>query len=230
MKPSHHNRCSSYSDVGWRFPSLIAKVIVDYDSIGNVIDYDDISFFVSSIDYDYSKNCNRLRLMITITHVWLKCLHSWWIQFSAFPNSMLESLLYRFCWEHGLSQSDEIMFPGDSFTYEVTNMDHAAGWIIMSPTLFYTWLHAESWSSAQIHFLWYCRLSGREACQLEASKHRKCPSPSIFPYNDEPNHEKRGNWKKAQSRTATEAGLPMGKHLTNTSVWWAFPMCKPCVQ
>jgi len=28
---SQHNRDSSFSDVGWRFPSLIAKVIVDYD-------------------------------------------------------------------------------------------------------------------------------------------------------------------------------------------------------
>ena len=48
------------SDVGWIFRSLIAKLIVDYDEISDVIDY--ISFLVSSIDYDYSKNCNRLRL------------------------------------------------------------------------------------------------------------------------------------------------------------------------
>jgi len=31
------------------------------------IDYDYISFLVNSIDYDYSKNCNRLRLTIAIT-------------------------------------------------------------------------------------------------------------------------------------------------------------------
>jgi len=48
-------------------PCLIAKLIVDYDWIGNVIDYDYISFLVSSIDCDHSKNCNRLRLAITIT-------------------------------------------------------------------------------------------------------------------------------------------------------------------
>jgi len=47
----------------------MAKVIVDYDDNGNVIDYGYILFLVNSIDYDYdySNNCNRLRLTITIT-------------------------------------------------------------------------------------------------------------------------------------------------------------------
>jgi len=37
------------------------------------IDYDYISFLVSWIDYDYSKNCNQLRL--TIPHVCCTYLH-----------------------------------------------------------------------------------------------------------------------------------------------------------
>jgi len=54
-KPGDHSRSPAHSNVGWRFPSLIAKVIVDYD---------------------YSQNCNRLRLTITLClllPVQLKC-------------------------------------------------------------------------------------------------------------------------------------------------------------
>ena len=60
----HEQKRLKTPDVGWKFPNLFTKVIVDYDYIGNVIDYDYdyISFLVSSLDYDYdySKNCNRL--------------------------------------------------------------------------------------------------------------------------------------------------------------------------
>jgi len=30
-EPSHHNRGSSHTDIGWRLPGLIAKIMVDYD-------------------------------------------------------------------------------------------------------------------------------------------------------------------------------------------------------
>ena len=48
---------SLHIDVNRKFPSLIANLIVDYDYM---------SFLVSSVDYDHS-NCNRIRLTITIT-------------------------------------------------------------------------------------------------------------------------------------------------------------------
>jgi len=36
-----------------KISKLIAKVVVDYDEIGNVVDYDYIVFLVNSIDYDW---------------------------------------------------------------------------------------------------------------------------------------------------------------------------------
>jgi len=64
-KPNLQNRGSSSTDVARRTRSLIAKVIVDFDQIGNVIDYDCMLFLVGLIDHDYSNN--RLELTITIT-------------------------------------------------------------------------------------------------------------------------------------------------------------------
>ena len=63
-KSSLLNRGSSRIDVARRIPSLIAKLIVDYDWIGNVIDYDTSHFCsVDSITITQKTviDCNRLR-------------------------------------------------------------------------------------------------------------------------------------------------------------------------
>jgi len=55
-KTSHQNRGLLRFDVVRRITSLVAKVTVDYDLIGNIIiDYDYMPFLVSSINYDYPK-------------------------------------------------------------------------------------------------------------------------------------------------------------------------------
>jgi len=41
-------------------------------------EYNYISFLVSSIDYDYSKNCNRLRLLSVINFILQRMCHVIW--------------------------------------------------------------------------------------------------------------------------------------------------------
>jgi len=64
-KSSLQNRGSSRIDVARRIPYLIAKLIVDYDWIRNVIDYDTSHFWsveLITITQKIVIDCNRLRL------------------------------------------------------------------------------------------------------------------------------------------------------------------------
>jgi len=134
-KPSRDNHVFlAHNDVGWRFPSLFAKLNVDYDYIGNAIDYDYISFLVNSIDYDYSKNCNQLQ-SITIS----PCLHGlspagkdrvWW------DHSQFFILIYR--WLGGKSMRRKID-PRKLQNYQWSTVVQALWWTCLIKQLGCGW-------------------------------------------------------------------------------------------
>ena len=64
-----------YNMVNNQTPCIIVKVIVDYDYIYNVIDYDYIAS--GNGDYDYLISCNRLLITITPT-LPIMCVH--WVE------------------------------------------------------------------------------------------------------------------------------------------------------